>query len=150
MTANLRTVHTLTTPCSLNPKKLLATPPGGTHSPEGTSPLWPPAPGKAIKLLFAISPKLCLCASMWHWCTEAALWHRKPHPKKGFKTWFLIESRTRFQWCVSPVTNPNRHNKRTGWHHVLLRRLGDSVIASTRFLPKTRHLRLITKKCRQT
>nr|CAI9700285.1 unnamed protein product [Rangifer tarandus platyrhynchus] len=71
--------------------------PCGTHSPDGMSPLWPPAPGKAIELLFAISPRLCLCASMRHWCTEAALRHRKPHSKKGFKTWFLIESRTRFQ-----------------------------------------------------
>ncbi|CAI9159995.1 unnamed protein product [Rangifer tarandus platyrhynchus] len=70
---------------------------GGTHSPDGMSPLWPPAPGKAIELLFAISPRLCLCASMRHWRTEAALRHRKPHSKKGFKTWFLIESRTRFQ-----------------------------------------------------
>ena len=30
---------------------------GGTHSSEGNCPLWPPLPGKAIKLLFFISPK---------------------------------------------------------------------------------------------
>ena len=30
---------------------------GGTHSFEGTNPLWPPLPGKAIKLFFSTSPK---------------------------------------------------------------------------------------------
>ena len=30
---------------------------GGTHSFEGISPLWPPLPAKAIKLLFSTSPK---------------------------------------------------------------------------------------------
>ena len=29
----------------------------GTHSFEGISPLWPPLPGKAIKLFFSTSPK---------------------------------------------------------------------------------------------
>ena len=28
-----------------------------THSSEGTGPLWPPLPGKAIKLFFSTSPK---------------------------------------------------------------------------------------------
>ena len=30
----------------------------GTHSSEGMSPLWPPLPGKAVKLFFSTSPKL--------------------------------------------------------------------------------------------
>ena len=40
--------------------KLLTTPPPRPslgHSFEGVSPLWPPLPGKAIKLLFSTSPK---------------------------------------------------------------------------------------------
>ena len=32
----------------------------GTHSFEGISSLWPPLPGKVIKLLFSTPLKLCL------------------------------------------------------------------------------------------
>ena len=55
---NQKNVHELTMP-SLNhyyktPHYTLQV---GTHSFEGISPLWPPLPGKAIKLFFSTSPK---------------------------------------------------------------------------------------------
>ena len=59
---NQKNVHELITPSSLNyyyktPCYPLQV---GTHSLEGISPLWPPLTGKAIKLFFSVSPKLCL------------------------------------------------------------------------------------------
>ena len=56
--ANQEAVHELTTP-SLNPYCKTPHYPlqNRTCSFEGISPLWPPLPGKAIKLLFSTSPK---------------------------------------------------------------------------------------------
>ena len=50
-------VHELITPRSLNTKTSHRPLQGATHSFEGTSPLCPPLPGKAIKLFFSTSPK---------------------------------------------------------------------------------------------
>ena len=55
-------------PRSLNTIKIPHYPlQGGTHSSEGTSPLWPPLPGKAIKLFFSTSSKTlsrCFCSAL--------------------------------------------------------------------------------------
>ena len=45
--------------------------PGWTHSFEGISLLWPPLPGKAIKLLFSTPPKTLSLDLIWCWNTEA-------------------------------------------------------------------------------
>ena len=63
-----KNIHELITPCSLNTIKIPHYPlQGGTHSSEGTSPLWPPLPGKAIKLFFSTSSKTlsrCFCSAL--------------------------------------------------------------------------------------
>ena len=49
----------------------------GTHSFEGISLLWPPLPGKVIKLSFSTSPKTLSQDSVWHWYTEKpSFWHQ--------------------------------------------------------------------------
>lgn len=66
MPTNPRIVHELVTHCSLNTVKLLTSPlPGGSHSLECISPLWPSLPDSTIKVtLFYFSQNLSLCFYM--------------------------------------------------------------------------------------
>ena len=56
----LPTNHSKQCPLWTLPVKLLTTPSRWEHSFERSSPLWPPLPGKAIKLFFPTWAKLCL------------------------------------------------------------------------------------------
>ena len=79
---------------------------------------------------------------------------RNHTPRKDLQTWFLVKSQGRIfsdalaRWRVLMDTTKGQSDML--WHHVLLRHTGDSSISSTTFLPKTRDLRLVIKKCRRS